>query len=78
MGNQADLTLFLFCCDERDRGQSLLMTTWVCNPTLGLFSSEGEGSEEDHRGRIVYVNRSEWGYPCLTSHLLSLFVLCSF
>lgn len=65
---------------DRDGGQSLLMMTWVCNPTLRLFSSErGDGRAEDHRGRIVFVNRSESGVVPSWRHTswLSLFVLSS-
>lgn len=71
VGNQADLTLFLFCRGWKGRGQSLLMMTWACNPTLRLFGSEGggEGRAAPSEDCICKQIR-ERGRPPLTSHLV--------
>lgn len=75
---------FCFVQDEREGGQSLLIMTWVCNPTLRLFSSQGDGWAGDHREERegwegVFVNRSESRVVPSSRHTswLSLFVLSS-
>lgn len=72
---------FCFVQDEREGGQSLLMMTWVRNPTLRLFSSQGDGWAEDHReergvGGCICKQIREQGCPFLTLHLV-IKSLCS-
>lgn len=72
---------FCFVQDEREGGQSLLIMTWVCNPTLRLFSSQGDGWAGDHReerevGGCICKQIREEGCPFLTSHLV-IKSLCS-